>query len=85
METAQEERSQAMMAAADGGAFTIRILSRLHLDFPPFLSLSPLPFSFPLPPFPSFLVGELEKALEHYTNAILANPKSALLYAKRGG
>ena len=27
--------------------------------------------------------GELEKALELFTTAILSNPKSALLYAKR--
>ena len=28
--------------------------------------------------------GELEKAVEIFTSAILSNPKSALLYAKRG-
>lgn len=27
--------------------------------------------------------GELEKAVELFTSAILSNPKSALLYAKR--
>lgn len=43
-EKAQEARSKAMMAAAD---------------------------------------GDLDKAAEHFTTAILNNPKSALLYAKR--
>ena len=30
-----------------------------------------------------FILGDLEKAIVHFTNAILNNPSSALLYAKR--
>ncbi len=30
-----------------------------------------------------YTVGELEKAIEHFTNAIKNNPLSSLLYAKR--
>ena len=30
-----------------------------------------------------FFLGELDKALEHFTAAVLANPNSAPLYAKR--
>jgi hypothetical protein len=29
------------------------------------------------------LLGDLDKALEHFTAAVLANPNSAPLYAKR--
>lgn len=31
----------------------------------------------------AILLGELDKALEHFTAAVLANPNSAPLYAKR--
>ena len=30
------------------------------------------------------ITGDLEKAIQHFTNAIKNNPQSALLYAKRG-
>ena len=33
--------------------------------------------------FIQFFLGELDKALEHFTAAVLANPNSAPLYAKR--
>ena len=30
-----------------------------------------------------YLLGNLEEAIKHFTEAIMNNPKSALLYAKR--
>ena len=32
----------------------------------------------------NIIAGDLEKAIQHFTNAIKNNPQSALLYAKRG-
>ena len=69
-DSAQELRSQAMMAAAEG---------QLPLDFNDLVKCTSFVVLLLV-----FCTGELEKALEHFTNAILSNPKSALLYAKRG-
>ena len=68
LDKSSEERGLAMSAVSDG---MTKISFHLIILLLFIMSMN-------------IITGDLEKAIQHFTNAIKNNPQSALLYAKRG-
>ena len=76
IDKSSEERGLAMSAVSDG-------MTKISFHFIIIIIIIIIVIIIVIMPM-NIIAGDLEKAIEHFTNAIKNNPQSALLYAKRG-